>query len=352
MAMIRQMDFVVTKDLGFKQDHVVIVPVNNRDIYEHRESFKRQLLPSSLIESVSLMSGEPGGFHDNMAFELKNQPGDFTRMRTVYTDFDYVKTFGLKIIAGRDFSESYGTDASAMLLNEKAAAAFGWKPEEAIGKQFQINLADSIWRTVIGIVADYNFSSLKQDIDPLAISIRDDHRVIAVKIKGQDVPAAIAQIEKAWMNAAPKFPFEYKFLDQSYDTLYRNEIKQRSLLSVFSILAVGIACLGLLGLASFSAEKRTKEIGVRKVLGATVPQLVGLFTKEFVLLVLAANVIAIPVAYYAMKQWLQEFAYRIDISIDMFLIAALAALMIAVVTVSYQAFKTASANPVKALKYE
>ncbi|NUM80395.1 FtsX-like permease family protein [bacterium] len=166
------------------------------------------------------------------------------------------------------------------------------------------------------------------------------------------MPAAIEEIEKAWASVAAKFPFEYKFLDQSYDSLYRNEIKQRSLLSVFSILAVCIACLGLFGLASFSAEKRTKEIGVRKVLGASVPQLVGLFTKEFVLLVLTANVVAIPVAYYAVRQWLQEFAYRIDIGIDMFLIAALAALAIAVLTVSYQAFRTATANPVEALKYE
>ncbi len=352
IAMNQQMDFVTAKDLGFDNEQVVIVPINNRDIYEHRESFKKQLLQSPFVQRVSLMSGEPGGFHDNMAFQLKDQPGEFTRLRTVYTDFDYAKTFGLKIIAGRDFSKLYGTDASGMLLNEKAVKAFGWKPEEAIGKQFQINLLDSAWRTVIGVVADYNFTSLKQDIDPLALSIYSDHRVVAVKIKGQDVPAAIAQIERVWSSVASKFPFEFKFLDQSFASLYRSEIKQRELLSVFSVLAVCTACLGLLGLASFSTEKRTKEIGVRKILGASVVQLTGLLTKEFVSLVLAANIIAAPIAYFVIHRWLQEFAYRIDINIGMFLLAASIAFMIALLTVSYQAIRAATANPVEALKYE
>lgn len=354
ITMFAQFDFIQSKNLGFDKDEILLVPLDNSDIRKNIESFKDRLAANPSIIQASSMSGEPGGFHDKFGFEIEGKTSNESfMMRTVFADFNYTKTFGLKIVAGRNFSKEFGTDKDGILLNETAARALGWSPDEALGKKMKITLLrDSDTKTVIGVVKDYHFESLKDEIQPLAISIHADNRICAVKIKSDDVQESIMHIEKTWMQLAAAYPFEYKFLDQRLDRLYRNEQKQSRLIIVFSVFAIVIACLGLLGLAIFDAEKRTKEIGVRKVLGAGTMQITGTLVRKFLTLVMTANIIAVPLAYLAMKTWLENFAYRTDQNAFTYLMAALIAVCIAMLTIGLQAIKTARGNPVNALKHE
>ncbi len=338
LIIIRQLDFVQAKKLGYDKEQTLLVRVSNNEIYEHRESFKNDLLRMAQVKSVSAMSGEPGGFHDSYTFKIIGKNNEKGMIRTVFTDYDYLKTLGLQLVAGRDFSREYGTDArEATILNRTTVKQLGWTPREAIGQMVHNEMRDSLPRKVVGVVEDFHFSSLKNKIEPLAISVADDNRVIAVKLTAGNPQEAIAGIEKAWQKAAPQYPFTYEFLDQVYDNLYKTEQKQRSIFGIFAGIGIFIACLGLFGLAAFTAEQRTKEVSVRKVLGATVSNVVLLLSKDFVKLVLISVALASPLAWYAMHQWLQDFAYRVPISLDVFLLSGIAALFIALFTVSYPA---------------
>ena len=227
------------------------------------------------------------------------------------------------------------------------------KKEEAVGKWFQILGRGRDRGRVVGVVRDFHFNSLQQEIDPLALFLYPrSYRHLLVKISPTDVPATLAFLQQQWTTFAPQRPFDFQFLDQEFDALYRAEERAGQLFGFFAGLAIFIACLGLFGLASFAAEQRTKEIGVRKVLGASVPTVVLLLSKDFTWLVLVAFVVAVPVAYVAMNQWLDHFAYRIDIPWPIFLVAGLAVLVVAWLTVSYQSVKAALANPVESLRYE
>jgi putative ABC transport system permease protein len=352
LVIARQMDFVRTKKLGFEKEQMVLVDINNRDFYQNRERFKEELLRHTDVINVSLMSGEPGGFHDNFGFDIVSKPGHSWRMRTVFTDYDYCKTFGLKIVAGRDFSREFGADSEGILLNEAAVKNLGWDNEEALGQEMVITLRDSVSRHVVGVVADFHFTSLKNEIEPLAISIADDNRVVAAKIRADNIQHTLDAMTDAYSNAAPGFPFAYRFLDESFDSLYRAEQKQQQIFTIFAGLAIFVACLGLYALAAFSAEQRTKEIGIRKVLGSTVVGIVSLLSKDFVKLVALSSVIAIPLGYFAMERWLQEFAYRTSMGGDVFVLSCFAGLLISLATVIHQALKAALANPVDSLKYE
>ena len=348
----RQMNFVGQKKLGFETSQTVVIPLNNRPIRSGRYDFRERLTALPGVESVTLASGEPGGFHDNMAFEIIGRPGDFVRMRTVFTDFDYAKTLGLKFVAGRDFSHELASDSIGIILNSKAVEFLGWTPETALGHEILINLTDDIRRRVIGVVEDFHFSSLKEEIQPLAISVRPDHRQVIVRMSTGDISKTLSGIENRWSEISPKYPFEYAFLDDRFGQLYVNESKQQTLTGIFSLVAVVIACLGLFGLASFAAERRTKELGIRKVLGASTTGLVTLFAGEFIALVLASVVVAVPVSYYMMNLWLQDFAYRTTVSFGVVAGSSLIAMMVALLTVSYQAVRAANANPVESLRYE
>lgn len=352
LVIFRQLDYVSSKKLGFNKEQVALVRINNSEFRRNRENFKSELLRQAPVKSVSLMSGEPGGFHDNFAFDVEGIVDGSRRLRTVYTDYDYCKTLGLEIVVGRDFSPEYGTDSTAMLLNETAVKSFGWTNDEALGKHLFINLLDSLQRTVIGVVKDYHFTSLKNEIEPLAISIYPDHRVAAIRINPANIREGLAAVEEAWQKAAPGYPFEYGFLDESFGRLYKAEQKQREIFSVFAFIAIFVACLGLFGLATYAAEQRTKEIGIRKVLGASEAGIVALLSKDFLKLVMIGFILAVPPGYYMMKHWLQDFAYRITIDAWIFIMAGVIALLIALATVSYQAIKAALANPVESLRYE
>ena len=352
IVIMSQMKYLKEKELGYNKEHSIIVPIDNNDFYDHRLAFKNELQSRAAITSVSLMSGEPGGFFDTHTFEAEGQP-DVWKSRTEFADFEYVKTLGLKIVAGRDFSSQYATDTTdAVLINRTAAVSLGFTPEQAIGKWIKNTIRDSLKRKVVGVVEDFNFLSLKEKMDALVISPSEDRRVAVIKIKPGNVQSAVAVIKNAYSKVAPVYPFEYSFLDQKFDSLYKTDIRQQKILGIFSGLAIFIACLGLFGLASFTANKRIKEIGVRKVLGSSVQNIVILLSKDLLKPVLIATVVAIPVGYYAMSNWLQNFAYRTPLHWWVFAIAAVITFFIALFTVSIKALKAAIANPVQSLRTE
>ncbi len=350
----KQMHYLRTSDMGFDKEQSMIVRLDNNAIWEKKTQFKNQLQADPAIASVSLMSGEPGGFHDNYGFEIPDKPGEKVMLNTEFADFEYVPTLGLKVIAGRNFSAQFPTDStSSVLINRAAATKLGYKPEQAVGKQIKNIMKDSLPRTIIGVVEDYHFASLKQVIGPLVISSdKNDRRLALIKLKPTNLPQAVDRIKKVYTSEVPDYPFEYTFLDERFNKLYKSEASQETLLSVFSIIAICIACLGLFGLASYTAIKRTKEIGVRKVLGSSVENIVLLLSKDLLKPVLLGTLIAVPLGYFVMQKWLQGFAYKVDIHWWVFAIAATIAVMIALFTVSVQAIKAALANPVKSLRTE
>jgi putative ABC transport system permease protein len=352
IIIMKQMSYVKNKQLGYNQEQTVVVPLDNNDIYNNMNLFKHELERNSNISSVSTMSGEPGGFFDMHKFDVEGQT-DKWPARTEFADFEFVKTLGLKIIAGRDFSSEFPTDTTdAVLINRTAAANLGWTPEQAIGKWIQNTVRDDKRRHIIGVVDDFNFLSLKENMQPLVISPSMDRRVALIKIKPGNVPSSLTIIKKDYAKAAPQYPFEYTFLDQKFDQLYKKDLQQQTILTVFAGLAIFVACLGLFGLASFTATKRFKEIGVRKVLGSSVQGIVVLLSKDLLKPVLIATCIALPVGYYAMNKWLQSFAYRTTLNWWIFVLAALITFGIALITVSIKAIKAAMANPVKSLRTE
>ncbi|MDQ6762794.1 MAG: ABC transporter permease [Bacteroidota bacterium] len=348
----RQMNYVKNKQLGYNKEQTVIMPIDNGDIYNHMNTFKTELQNENAVQSVSLMSGEPGGYFDGHVFDVEGH-AERWNARTEFADFEYVHTLGLKIIAGRDFSSQFPTDTTdAVLINKTAATKLGWTPEQAVGKWMQNTVRDSSRRRVIGVVADFNFQSLKENIDALVISPAMDRRVALVKLEPGDIQQDLATIKKVYSKAAAAYPFEYRFLDQQFNDLYKKDLRQQSILTVFAVLAIFVACLGLFGLASFTATKRFKEIGVRKVLGSSVQGIVILLSKDLLKPVLVAMCIALPLGYYAMDKWLQNFAYKTSLSWWIFVVAALITFGIAFLTVSFKAVRAAMANPVKSLRTE
>ena len=349
----KQMSFVKNKELGYNQQQTIVIPLTNNDIYDHLQQFKQQLQGSSQLAAVSMMSGEPGGFFDLYSFEVEGQGKKVWNARTEFADFEFVKTIGLTIIAGRDFSAQYPTDTtSAVLINRMAAQSLGYTPQQAIGKWVRNEDADNLPRRIVGVVENFNYTSLKENIEPLVISPAPDRRVAVVRLRSGNLQNSIAVIRQAYASAAPAYPFEYSFLDQKFDEIYRKDIRQQNILSIFSCLAIIIACLGLFGLASFTAAKRTKEIGVRKVLGSSVQDIVFLLSKELLKPVLLATAIALPIAYLVMHNWLLNFAYRTGLQWWVFLLSASVTVAIALLTVSFRAVRAALANPTKSLKIE
>jgi putative ABC transport system permease protein len=239
-----------------------------------------------------------------------------------------------------------------MLINRTAAQKLGFTPEQAVGKWIKNLVRDSVRRTIVGVVEDFNFLSLKENMDALVISPSSDRRVVMIKMKAGNIASTLATINKAYANVAPIYPFEYNFLDQKFNTTYKADLRQQTILSIFSGLAIFIACLGLFGLASFTAAKRTKEIGVRKVLGSSVRSILMLLAKDLLKPVIIATLIAMPVGYYCMHKWLQAFAYRVPFSWWIFALAAFIAIAIAFITISFRSVKAALANPVKSLRSE
>jgi putative ABC transport system permease protein len=345
-----QLDFLRNRKLGFDKEHVVLVPIRTNAIRKNAEEIKADLKQNPNILSATISIGVPGGVIAGDAIQLLTEEGKKTiTVNMIYTDHDFIKTMGMEIMEGRDFSKEMITDATeAFIINQAAVRQF--QLENPLEAQFEW---DEKKGKVIGVVKDFQFRSLRDEITPLVIHIfTPSTRVFAIRIRPDNVPNTLAFIENKWGQLDSAHPFTYTFMDESFDRLYRSEEKLAQIFSLFSILAVFVASLGLFGLALFMAEQRTKEIGIRKVLGASIAKIFVLLSKEFAALVLLANIIAWPMAYFLMNQWLQNFAYRITIQPWIFILSATIAFIIALLTVSYQSLKVAMADPVESLRYE
>ena len=360
----RQLLFMHNKDLGFKKEQIIVIRNQGGRGAGNIEPFKQDLFKSPRILGVSGSLMLPGyiGMYNYITWEgAPNDERIVIEHNTV--DYDFIKTYEMELIAGRDFSPQFPSDrrsgndpknAGAVILNETAVKRIGWI--DPIGKEIIQTFGTArIHYRVIGVVKDFHYSSLYNPIRPMKLFLDPlNSRSISVKVQPQDMEKTLKYIEASWNRFKPNYPLSHFFLDSHFAQRYQREQKMQSLFGYFSLLAIFISCLGLLGLASFAAQQRTKEIGIRKVLGASVPKLVLLLSKEFTTWVVISNVAAWPIAYYFMNKWLQSFAYRININhnIFVFFLASLMALVIAWLTVSFQAVKAASCNPVDSLRYE
>jgi putative ABC transport system permease protein len=309
---------------------------------------------------MTISNGVPGRMYSHYPYRFRNSDGEETTasINTLILDYDYLDVLGLEIADGRNLSREIASDATDnYLINEAAARELGMVNSEIqegpVGMDLQVINRQRPKGKIAGVVKDFHYASLHRRIEPLAMWIGSgEYWLVALRISGGNISETLKVIEQEWSRLAPAFPFAYKFLDEDFDRLYKSEQKLSAVLGAFSGLAVFIACLGLLGLSSFIAEQRTKEVGIRKVLGASVSNIVVLFSQDFLKLVALAFIIACPIAYWAMNRWLQDFAYRMELGLGTFVLAGGLAFFSALVTLSYQAIKAALANPVEALRYE
>jgi putative ABC transport system permease protein len=352
IIIMQQLSYIQHKKLGFDKDHIVVLPVDYK-MHNDFDDIKKTIRLNPHVMAVAGSEQNPtlvgwgDGIEVDNGTEHKSLP-----VNCIPADLDFVKTLGMQIIAGTDFSAADmnpvdTTIKYTFIINESAARAIGWKPEEAIGK----TIVKGSPGIVKAVVKDFHFSSMHQPIGPLMIFLDTSFTSqMFVKISGEDIAGTLDYLKTIWKERVPYRPFEYHFLDEDYNALYKVETRTGQLFSVFSTTAILLACLGLFALAAFTAVQRTKEIGIRKVLGASLYNIASLLSADFLKLVLIAELLAFPLAWWGMHRWLQDFAYRIDINWWVFASAGLLAILIAMLTISFQAIKAALANPVKSLK--
>jgi putative ABC transport system permease protein len=353
IIILNQINFMKNRNLGFDQERLVFIQFFDDSLRSSTETVKDELLKIPGVLHVSATSHIPGhgarhNGHVPEGFALEES----IMMGKISVDSDFVTTFGIEIIEGRNFSPQFSTDKNkSILINETALKEIGW--EDPLGKQIREIDDRMIPKTVIGVVRDFHTDSLHNPLEPILIDqSSNDFSYIAVRLGPGNITYTMALLEEKWKELDSTGTFDYAFLEDSLVGQYRAEERLSEIFTYFSILAIFIACLGLFGLASFTAEQKTKEIGVRKVLGAPVAGIILLLSKEFTKWIIAANLLAWPIAYFLMKRWLQNFAFRISIGVGTFLLAAFFALLIALITVSYQSLKAALANPIESLRYE
>ena len=351
MVVYRQLNYMQNKKLGYDKGQVLFLP-DGRLMGENQEAFKLQLLQDSRVLAASISRSVPGdAFMDGTQIYPKNETSNGTEIHTniYHVDYDYLKTLGIQLVQGRYFSKDF-SDSNAVVINQAAVNELGWNGTNPVGKTIVRSGQQAF--NVIGVVADFHYTTAKQKVAPLMMMLGNNRGGLAVKIKTTDVTGFLKDLKAKWNAFSPKGPLNYFFLDEKFAELYQSELKTQQVFSAFAVLAVIIAGLGLFGLSAFIIEQRTKEIGIRKVLGASVSQVLMLVSKEFLLLVVLAFIISIPVAWWAMHQWLQGYAYRINMSVDIFLAAGISTVLIALITISLQAIKAAVANPVESLRTE
>ncbi|WP_224998674.1 ABC transporter permease [Cesiribacter sp. SM1] len=350
----RQLNFMKNQQLGFEKEQVLVLPVRGASIADNNEQIKNEFQSHSSIISVASSASIPGEEMDNFSTSLMGVADDKSQsMFYLFVDADFLKTYGIEMVAGRPFNEEIRSDAeSGFLINEKAVAAFGWaNPEEAIGQKLSAGFGRD--GEIIGVYKDFHYRSLQASIEPLVMAINPNRfSYISLHLKTNDMASTMAFVEQKWKELFPQMPYEYAFLDEEFNKQYAADEKMGQTFLVFTSIAIFIACLGLFGLATFIAQQRTKEIGVRKVLGASVSSIVALLSKDFVKLILVSFVIATPLSYLLISKWLENFAMRISIGWPTFAVAGITILLIALLTVSFQSLKAALANPVRNLRSE
>ncbi|HSJ68761.1 MAG TPA: ABC transporter permease [Anditalea sp.] len=364
LLIYKQLQFFQNKNLGFEKDLIISVPVKNQNINnvfkgitpetrERMKVFENSLLNNPKIKASTLSFEIPGrGAVSNIAIPEGFSADDNMFTAFLAIDYDFIETYGLKIIEGRGFSEATGTDhIDAMVINESAVKKFGWTPEEAIGKSFHLFKPG----VIIGVVEDFHTSSLRDNIEPLGMAIIPSmFNYFSIKIEDGSIPSTIQYIQQLWEKSFPEKAFEYSFVDQELDTLYRSEQNLGKLINIFSILAIIISCLGLFGLVSFTISNRSKEIGIRKVLGASISSISFLISKDYISLVILSNLIALPLSYYLLKNWLDQFNNKINLLENswIFLFSGLLIFIIAMLTINSKAISAANSNPRDSLSNE
>lgn len=351
LVIFQQLHFLQNKRLGFDQEQVIVVPLRDMALKQQHASIRRAMAAVPEVRAVTIGMAVPGTGGSGHGVRLAEAPKEEGFIQQVLAvDSEYEDVMGMEMAEGRWFDAERPADSSAFVINETAARYFDL--EKPLGRQ--LNRNDNVGE-IVGVVKDFHFASLHEEIEPLIIYMGKatwDFNQMALKVNGERLPETLSAIELAWQQVAPGEPFAYSFLDDDLDLLYASEQRLGKIFGTFAFLGIFVACLGLLGLAAFTAEQRTKEIGIRKVVGAGVPGLVLLLSKDFLRLVLIAFIIAAPVGYFLMHRWLEDFAYRIELSWEIFCMAGVLALAIAVLTVSFQAMRAALADPVKSLRYE
>lgn len=348
-----QMDFIVNKDLGLNKDHIVNIPIYDNELRQKYEVIKTELIkyPDITHATAARFLPSRGTWHQSVWYEGQTDSSQLG-MWVFTVDHDFFKTFQIDIVKGRDFSKDITADlGGAYIINEAAAKAMGM--DDPVGKSFSSYSGSDKRGIIVGVVRDFNFRSLHYGIEPSVFQVsprRFEH--ISIKIRADNIPATLGRIEKTWLKFAPNIPFEYFFMDEDFDKMYKTEMILKNVIQYFTVLSIFIACLGLFGLASFTAERRTKEIGIRKALGASMNSIIFLLIREFIKWVLLANIAAWPAAYLIMNNWLKNFTYKAEMTIWIFIGSTLIALLIAILTVSSQALKAGLTNPVRALRYE
>lgn len=356
IVVYNQLQYIQTKKLGFDKDQVLIINGTGA-LGNNVTAFKNEVLNMPGVVSgtlsgylpVSASARNDNSYSKEAVMDAKNG----FNMQTWRIDYDYLKTLGIEIINGRNFSREFGADSSAVVINETTAKVLGYP--DPIGKKLYASNNNGEPPTayhIIGVVKNFHFESLRQNISPLCFILGSAPWLASFKVKSADIPALVSQVEKKWKTMAPSLPFSYRFLDESFDNMYRAEQRVGKIALSFAVLTILIACLGLFGLAAYMAEQRTKEIGVRKVLGATVSNIVNMLSKDFLRLVIISALFAVPAGWWAMNIWLRDFVYRIEIGWWIFVAAIGIAVVIALFTVAFQAIRAAIANPVKSLRTE
>ncbi len=354
-----QLNYMRNRNLGFNKEQVVVIPIQDPGISQAYESIKTEFRQSPSVINVTASSSVPGKPFMTIMYRIVAPPeSEHQKFITYFVDYDFLDTLGIELAAGRNFSKEFATDeSSAFIINETAVRKLGW--EDPLNKQIiwpsSLVRRDAIVKTgrVIGVVKDFNVTSLHQLIEPVILQIRPKNfHGLSARIRTENVPETLAFLKEKIIQFSPLFPFEYSFLDDDFDKLYQADRKVGQIVGIFSFLTIFVACLGLFGLASFTAEQKTKEIGIRKVLGSSISGIILLLSKEFLKWILVANVIAWPVAWYLSRNWMQNFAYRSSIGFWIFLLSGSLALIIAFLTIGYQSIKAALANPIDSLRYE
>lgn len=350
IVVYNQIQYTQTKNLGYEKENLIYFPTNEGDLNNRWDAFRQELLAHPGVKQVSRSSHIFLGRNSNTSgVEWPGKDSEsLVLFEAIRADYELVETLGFRMAEGRSFSREYGTDSTKVILNEAAIEVMGM--EEPVGQTI------SFWgddREIIGVVEDFNYQHLRNNVEPLFMILNPQNTWNGfVRLQSDDMNRTIRELESIYMQFNPDYPFDYKFMDQQYAALYKSEMRVGDLAKYFSLFAILISCLGLFGLSAFTAEQRTKEIGIRKVLGASVQNLVLLLSKDFTRLVLISIVIALPVSWWLMDQWLSDYAYRIEIRWWMFALSGAVAITIAWATVSWQSIKAALMNPVASLKSE
>jgi putative ABC transport system permease protein len=352
VAVRGQLRFIRNMDMGYERDQIVVLSPQG-ELRSNLEAFKTELRRNPSVLNIATSSDLPNSVSSSANADWPGKPDSIEiPIYVLETDYDFVDLYGLKLARGRSFSRDFPSDAQgAFLINESAAKAIGW--DDPIGREWLTNRRDRKAAKIVGVIKDFHMHSVHLPIMPLYIYLNPTlSGKISIKIRKENIPATLAFLQKSWERFAPEYPFEYSFFDEVFDRAYRIERRLGTMFGALAGLAVLIACLGLVGLASFTAEQKTREVGIRKVLGASSAEIMALFSKEFIKWVVLANLLAWPVGFLAMRTWLQQFAYRTSLTIPMFLGAGLSTLLLAVAVVGAQTCRAAAANPADSIRYE